>query len=168
MKTKIPLITIGLDLGDRKHATGATTSPCVEHNQPRPPEAHTTNDPSDETISKIRDDCDEASARLLWDDCDEPSATTARAIECANKIAASQPFPRTTGNLNRIMHPEPGNTPSRTSANGSPIPCFTGAIAGLPPRTPPSGRPLDRDRFAPKSPPGTSPLPSPRGAEGDS
>jgi hypothetical protein len=26
--------------------------------------------------------------------------------------------------LNRIMHPESGNTPSRTSANGSPIPCF--------------------------------------------
>ena len=42
------------------------------------------------------------------------------------------------------MHPEQNNTPSRTSANGSPIPCFIGTHMGLPPHTPPSGRPLDR------------------------
>ena len=60
------------------------------------------------------------------------------------------------------MHPEPDNTTSRTSANGSPIPCFKLSLpVGLPPHTPPSGRPLDRDGFAPKPPSGGFPLPSP-------
>lgn len=86
------------------------------------------------------------------------------------------------------MHPETDNTKSRTSANGSPIPCFrndptwacpsyasTGAeamvvkkaTADKHPTPRRAGGPLDRRMFAPKSPPGTSPLPSPRGAEGD-
>ena len=50
------------------------------------------------------------------------------------------------------MHPELDNTPSRTSANGSPIPCFTGTCVGRLPHTPPSGRPLDRLWVRPQTP----------------
>ena len=37
---------------------------------------------------------------------------------------------------------------------------------GLPPHTPPSGRPLDRVYVTPKPPSGGFPLPSPRGGGG--
>lgn len=66
------------------------------------------------------------------------------------------------------MHPEPDNTTSRTSANGSPIPCFNLTLpVGLLPHTPPSGRPLDRDGFAPKPPSGGFSPPVPQGRRGE-
>jgi hypothetical protein len=74
-------------------------NPCAEQNRRKPPEHNHNDFTPDGTISKIRDDCDGASAQRLWDDCGVTWASIDKPLQCANKIAASHPFPQPHGNI---------------------------------------------------------------------